>query len=184
MRIYLYGKMAPQGVPLTDVTPWRQEAPGELGEMVLRSRVHFNAATMEAMHRDLFVSEKAASSKRERWVRRFQKPGQSDDVVLWERVREWVRWDRRPWARVRWQRGGQGNALQWLICPEAEAEAMRAELVEAFGPLAYWKAERFTDGRRPLSATKNEALPAAVKDDQRVPGRPSSTLAGLSRENW
>ena len=82
VRIYLFGNVAPQGVPLTDVTPWRQEAPGELGEMVLRSRVHFNAVTMKAMHDELFASDKAASSKRERWIRRFRKPGQSDDVVF------------------------------------------------------------------------------------------------------
>ena len=182
VRIYLFGNVAPQGVPLTDVTPWRQEAPGELGEMVLRSRVHFNAVTMKAMHDELFASDKAASSKRERWIRRFQKPGQSDDVVLWACVREWVRWDRRPWARVRWQRGGQGNALQWSICPEAEAEAMHAELVEAFGPLAYWKTERFTDGRKPLLAAKNEVLPAIVKDDQRVPGMSSVPAPWLTAQ--
>ncbi len=96
---------------------------------------------MATMHEDLFPSDKAASSARARWGEWYGD--------IWNRLRDWVKYDREPWARVRWQRAGQGAALQWSSCPEADVRAMKAELSAKFGELVHWQVERFTDGTQP-----------------------------------
>jgi hypothetical protein len=156
VRNILLGNVAPPGEVFTQVTTWRQERPGRLGEMVLRRRVHLNAATMAAIHDDLFQSDKAASSARARWVEWFGD--------IWTRLREWVKHDRAPWARVRWQRAGQGAALQWSLCPEAEVAAMRAEVAAKFGEPVYWQVERFTEGTKADSLLSRLAAPAKAPE--------------------
>jgi hypothetical protein len=160
VRTNYLGRIAPDSVVFTSVHLWRDVRPGRLGEMVLRGCVYLNAATMAAMYPDLFATEKAASNARERF----------GDV--WARVRAWVGRDRVPWARVRWQRAGQGCGLQWLLCREAEVEARKAVLA-ASGKIVHWQVERFTDGQPP----SREDIPGTVKEYRAEPGRTSDASA-------
>jgi hypothetical protein len=97
------------------------------------------------------------------------------------RVRAWVERDRRPWVMVRCQRAGQGHALQVSICPAEEVDAMRGEILAAFGEPAAWRVERFTDGQTP----RREVIPTALQGKGRAEGMSSeapwvpAALAGL-----
>lgn len=109
--------------------------PGKLGEMTLRRRVYLNAATMTAMHDDLFVSEKAASNAR------------STFGDIWTRLRGWTERDRRPCDRMRFKLVGQGHGWQWAVYPAADEADVFFEIEAKLGPIADWEIERFTEGR-------------------------------------
>jgi hypothetical protein len=162
LRNNIFGRLAPPAEVFTEVVHWRDVSPGRLGEMVIRGFVHLNAATMTAMYPDLFPTEKAASRARE------------DFGDIWQRLRAWVERDRRPWVRVRWQRAGQGHALQWSICPEAEAETLRAAVEALGGEPVHWQVESFTEGQKhPPAAFAEEDIPADVEEDLTEPGMSS-----------
>ena len=169
VRINILGRLAPPGEVFTSVELWRDVRPGRLGEMTLKRRVDLNARTMTDLHNELFPTEKTASRARE---------GFGDAIG---KVRGWVARDTRPWVLVRWQRAGQGHALQWTICPAAEADAARAEREAAFGEPVHWQVDPFTPGqpaRRPVTVV--EDIPTDVEDTFRRSGDVFSRGAGMA----
>jgi hypothetical protein len=102
-------------------------------------------------------------------------PRREETAQAWAKVRRWIERDRQPWDRVRFQRAGQGQALQWACCPAAQVEAVRAELEADFGALAHWQVERFTKGRPAFAppAPAAEDIPATVIALHTEPGMAS-----------
>jgi hypothetical protein len=171
----IFGQVAPPGIVFDRILRWKDERPDRLVHMVFRARLHLNAATMTALHPDLFPTEKAAERARDRF----------GDVSA--RLRELLTRDCRPWVRVRWQKPGQGCRPEWSLCPASEVAAMRAEIEAAFGEVAQWSAEVCTPGKPagPPVWPPGEETPAPVFLIPRTaPGASSALPPVWLPENW
>jgi hypothetical protein len=140
--------------PADVILNWRDIRPDRLVHMVARRRVPLNAALMTSLHKDLFRTEKAASSARE---------GFGD---VWARLRDMCSHYWFPWSRVRYQPLGQGHKLSWTVCPTHELLAHRKEIENAIGGLEHWQPESFTEGRQ-------EDIPATILLDKSSSGMSS-----------
>lgn len=170
----IFGNVAPPGIVFDRILRWKDERPDRLVHMAYRARLHGNAATMTALHPDLFATERAAERARDRF----------GDVSA--RLRELLTRDCRPWVRVRWQKPGQGCRPEWSLCPAAELATMRAEIEAAFGEVAQWSVAEFTAGKAadlPVWPSGEEA-PGPVLIPQTAPGASSPLPPAWMLENW